>query len=85
MVRRTGKTFEELKKEKGPLRQIVMDMLHRRGGMTNPEIGQLFGVDYSSVSQERKRLRQRMESNCKLSALHRALEVDMSRLKKRPL
>ncbi len=84
VVRRTGKTLEELKKSKGPLRQIMMDMLHRRGGLTNPEIGRLFGVDYSSVSQERKRLRHRLEKDRKLSALHHALEGDMSRLKKRP-
>jgi hypothetical protein len=85
VVGRTGKTFEEIKKEKGTLRQIVMDLLHRRGGLTNPEIGRLFGVDYSAVSQERKRLRKRMENDQKLSALHRDLEGDLSRLKKRPL
>jgi putative transposase len=82
VVRKTGKTLEKIKKEKGPLRQIVMDLLHRQGGMTNPEIGRLFGVDYSSVSQERKRLRQRMEKDGKISSQHRDIEHEMSRLKK---
>ena len=82
VVRKTGKTLEVLKKEKGPFRQILMDLLHRQGGMTNPEIGRLFGVDYSSVSQERKRLRQRLEKDRKLSAIHRDIQGEMTRLKK---
>jgi hypothetical protein len=36
--------------DKVTLRQITMDLLYRRGGMTNPEIGLLFGVDYSGVT-----------------------------------
>ena len=62
----------------------MMDLLHRRGDMTNPEIGRIFGVDYSSISQERKRLRQRLETDPKLSALHRVYEGDLTKLKKRP-
>ena len=81
---RTGKTIEHIKNEKGPLRQIAMDLLHRHAGMTNPEIGRLFGVDYSSVSQERKRLRGRLENDGKLFKLHRDFELEMTRVKKRP-
>lgn len=84
IVKKCGKTLEEIKREKGPLRKIAMDLLHRRGGLTNPEIGRIFGVDYSSVSQERKRLRERMENDRKMSALHRAYENELTRLKKRP-
>jgi REP element-mobilizing transposase RayT len=82
VVRKTGMMLEGIKKEKGPLRQILMDLLHRQGGMTNPEIGRLFGVDYSSVSQERKRLRHQLEKDRKLSSLQRDIEREMTRLKK---
>ena len=82
VVHKTGKTLENVKSEKGPLRQILMELLHRQGGMTNPEIGRLFGVDYSSVSQERKRLRQRLEKDKRISSLHRNIEHEMTRLKK---
>jgi hypothetical protein len=33
-----------------------MELLYRYGGLKGPEIGPLFGVEYSAVSQERKRL-----------------------------
>jgi REP element-mobilizing transposase RayT len=82
VVRKTGKTLEGIKKEKGPLRQVLMDLLHRQGGMTNAEIGLLFGLDYSSISQERKRLRQRLEKDRKLSSLHRDFGLEITRLKK---
>jgi REP element-mobilizing transposase RayT len=82
VIRKTGMMLEGIKKEKGPLRQILMELLHRQGGMTNPEIGRLFGVDYSSVSQERKRLRHRLENDRKLSLLQRDIEREMTRLKK---
>ena len=74
VVRKTGKTLKGIKQEKGPLRQIIMDLLHLQGGLTNPEIGLLFGLDYSSVSQERKRLRQCLEKDKKVFALHRDIE-----------
>lgn len=82
IVHKTRKTLEEIKNEKGPLRQILMELLHSQGGMTNPEIGRLFGVDYSSVSQERKRLRQRLEQDKGVASLHRDIEGEMTRLKK---
>lgn len=82
LFRKTGKTLREIGHEKGPLRQIAMDLLHRHGGLTNPSIGGVFGVDYSTVSQERMRLRQRLERDQKIAALYHGLERDMSRLKK---
>ncbi len=82
IVRQTGKKLDEIKTEKGALRQITMDVLYRRGGMTNPEIGTLFGVDYSSVSQERRRLRSRIEKDRKVRALLQAIESSISRIEK---
>jgi REP element-mobilizing transposase RayT len=46
--------------EPGLLRQIAMDMLYRYGGLTNPEIGKLMGIDYSTVSIGRKRLQEKI-------------------------
>ena len=82
IVRQTGKTIEMIKTEKGALRQISMDLLYRRGGMTNPEIGLLFGVDYSAVSQERRRLRMLVEKDRKVRSLLMGLEANMSSIEK---
>ena len=42
---------------------------HRAGGLNAPQIGRNFGLDYGSVSQERKRLRERLPKDRKLQAL----------------
>ncbi|NLW35632.1 MAG: hypothetical protein GXY80_09165 [Syntrophorhabdus aromaticivorans] len=58
---------EILKKSfRGEARQILMEMLYRHGGMNNREIGEMLGVDYSTVSVGRKRLADRMEHDRKL-------------------
>jgi hypothetical protein len=82
IVRQTGKTFELIKTEKGTLRRIMMDLLYRHGGLTNPEIGQLFGVDYSAVSQERRRLRIHAEKDRKIRSFLQGIESNMSRNEK---
>jgi putative transposase len=58
-----------------------MDLLFRHGGLRGPEIGALFGVGYSAVSQERKRLRERREKDRKLEKLVRRLEDKLSTMK----
>lgn len=70
----TGKDLDSLKREKGALRRITMDLLYRHGGLKGPAIGGLFDVDYSVVSQERKRLRAHMAGDAKLHNLVRRLE-----------
>lgn len=45
------------------VRQFAMELLYRYGGLTNPEIGSLMGVDYSTVSQRRKRLCEKVEKD----------------------
>jgi putative transposase len=52
----TGKAIEEIKVKGHPLRPVFMDLLYRAGGLTGIEIGKIFGVDYSTVSQSRKRM-----------------------------
>ena len=70
----TGKGLDELKAERGVLRQIAMDLLYRYGGMKGETIGRLFGVGYTAVSQERKRLYQRMQTDGKLQLLYRRIK-----------
>ncbi len=51
-----GNLFET----KGAHRQIGMAVLYTYAGLNNREIGERFGVDYSTVSQNRKRLTERL-------------------------
>lgn len=74
----TGKAVEEIKAEKGSIRQIVMDLLYRVGGLTGVEIGRTMGVDYSTVSQSRKRLREKMQKDKKLRQIMMRIEEKLS-------
>ena len=67
--RETGKDIAVIKAEKGDLRRIVMELLYRAGGLKGPQIGQLFDVDYATVSQERKRLYEKVDKDKKVRAL----------------
>ncbi len=72
-----AKRDELLKKGyKGAARGVLMDMLYRRGGMNQREIGEWMGVDYSAVSVMRKRLSALQKTN-------RNLSVRIERLKKK--
>jgi putative transposase len=53
----------------GTSRQIVMTALYQYAGLNNREIGSLLGVDYSTVSQGRKRLRDKAEKDIKIKAI----------------
>ena len=49
-------------------RALLMEVLHRYCDITQPEIGLLVGgVDYSAVSQSRKRLREKLTNDKKLN------------------
>jgi REP element-mobilizing transposase RayT len=72
------KSFDEIKKERGIIRQIAMDMLYRLGGLRGIEIGEMMGIDYSTVSQGRKRLRERLKSDKNLSKLIEEIEGKLS-------
>lgn len=63
-------------------RAILMEMLYRNCKLTQPEIGRLTGgIDYSSVSYARKRLRQKMEKDLKLKQRFDEIDANLSRLK----
>ena len=48
------------------------------GGLKGPEIGMLFGIDYGPVSQERKRLREKLPKDRKLRMLIGRIEDRLS-------
>lgn len=64
-----GKSIKAITKEKGIYRQIAMELLYRVGGLKGEEIGKIMGVGYTSVSQERRRLQERLSKDRKLEAL----------------
>jgi len=68
VMERFRTTREEILRNRyqGPARSIAMELLYRHAGMNQREIGELMGVDYSSVSVARKRLRDQMMGNEKL-------------------
>ncbi len=70
--------MKEMKMKKGSVRQIAMDVLYPRGGLTGVEIGKMLGVDYSTVSQERKRLREKLKQDKGLRVLMERIEDHLS-------
>ena len=58
---------ERLQRKRGRCRDqrgLLMEMLYRHGGMTQQAIGaHLGGLDYTAVSHERRRARERMAQN----------------------
>ncbi|MCX5906882.1 MAG: hypothetical protein NTY64_06775 [Deltaproteobacteria bacterium] len=67
----TGVKGEELKKkgERGLGRGLLMEMLYRYGGLNQRQIGEMMGVDYSSVSVGRKRFQLLVERNKEVQRL----------------
>ncbi|GBE06323.1 MAG TPA: hypothetical protein ENH45_03220 [Nitrospirae bacterium] len=74
----TEKSFQVIKKERGYLRYIFMDLLYRLGGIKGAEIGKIMSVDYSTVSQGRKRLREKLLKDKKLRQLVERIEQKLS-------
>lgn len=74
----TGKEFDKIIRAKGATRQIAMELLYRLGGLKGTEIGEIMGVDYSTVSQSRKRLKEKLTKDKNLSALMQKIEDKLS-------
>ena len=81
LCKETKKSFDEIKKERGVIRQIAMDLLYRVGGLSGTEIGEMMGVDYSTISQGRKRLREKLKGDKHLSQIIKRVEADLSMIK----
>ena len=47
-----------------------MDLLYRVGGLSGTEIEEMLGVDYSTVSLVKKRLRERQKTDKHLSQIY---------------
>jgi putative transposase len=62
-------------------RQIAMDVLYRFGGFTNKAIGEMMGLDYSTISLGRKRLAEKRNKDKKLDKILRNIDLQISRLK----
>ncbi len=77
----TGRGFDEITKESGATRAMAMELLYRMGGIKGAEIGEIMGVDYSTVSLGRKRLKERIAKDKKLSLLMDRIERKLSRIK----
>jgi REP element-mobilizing transposase RayT len=69
----------------GKIRQITMTILYNYAGLNNGEIGKLFAVDYSTVSQSRKRLREKVAKDKSTAELLDEIELKMSKVKICPL
>ena len=59
------------------LRQIAMGLLYKYGGLESGEIGHMMGLDYSTVNQGRKGLRE----SKKLQGLMGRIELSLSKIK----
>ena len=76
----TDKTEGEIFKEKGRLRQMAMEFLFSYGGLKGVEIAQMMGIDYSTVSKERKRLRVGLEKDTALCGQFKRIEDKLSKV-----
>jgi len=73
--------IKDILRSTGTTRQIIMTALYKYAGLNNRETGDLLGVDYSTVSQGRKRLREKLEKDQDLQSLVSAIESRLSRIK----
>ncbi len=62
------------------LRRMAMELSYRYGNYRQKEIGTIFGVDYSTVSQNRVRLRKKLKSNYKLKKQFEQLLTQIEKL-----
>jgi REP element-mobilizing transposase RayT len=62
------------------LRQMAMELSYRYSNCKQREIGAIFGVDYSTVSQSRARLRARLNSSRKLKKQFDRIQEQISKL-----
>ena len=64
------------------LRQIAMELSYRYSNCKQTEIGMIFGVDYSTVSQSRARLKAKLKSSHKLKKQFDLIQIQIDHLSK---
>ncbi|MEA3222621.1 MAG: transposase [Thermodesulfobacteriota bacterium] len=74
----TGMDINKIISSEGTMRQMAMEMLYREGRLRGTEIGKIFRVDYSTVSQGRKRLRDKAKKDKALASLIDKIEKRLS-------
>jgi putative transposase len=62
------------------LRQIAMELSYRYSNCKQKEIGMIFGVDYSTVSQSRARLKAKLKSSRKLEKQFHRIQVQIDKM-----
>ena len=58
-----------------------MDLLYRVGGLSGTEIGEMMGVDYSTVSLGRKQILEKLKCDKHLSQIIKRVEAVLSIIK----
>ncbi len=81
--RLTKTTSEEVSRRAGGIkRAMLMEILYRYGRLTQPEIGSMLGgIDYSAVSQARKRFQANMAHDSGLKTEYQRITDELSRIK----
>ena len=62
------------------LRQVAMELSYRYSNAKQAEIGVAFGVDYSTVSQGRARLKAKLKLNRKLNRQFEQIKAQVANL-----
>jgi|SRR3972149_3322734 len=65
-------------KERGIIKRIAKELLYRVGRLSGTATGEMMGVDYSTVSLGRKRLREKLKCDKHLSLIIKRVEADLS-------
>jgi phosphopentomutase len=81
VCREISKDLEEIKNCPDSNRQILMEMLYRYAGLKGREIGKIIGLDYSTVSVGRKRLRRKILNDINLQDLVKRIKYNLSIIK----
>jgi len=61
--------------------QVAMELLYKYGGLEGGEAGHVMGLDYSTVSQGRKGLRERLKRTRSYRDLGGRIQKKLSRIK----
>ena len=67
------------------MRQMVMEMSYRYTKCNQEEIGRIFGVDYSTVSQNRRRMGIRLKEDQELRRAFEKVQERLDRLSKQKI
>jgi DNA-directed RNA polymerase specialized sigma subunit len=59
---------------------MAMELSYRFSKYKQKEIGAIFGVDYSTVSQSRARLKTKLKSSRKLKKLFHRIQVQIDKI-----